>query len=270
MPAFIQISDTHIVEKGRLVCGASDTNAALRNAVASINWRRPSLGKIDCAIVTGDLTDNGTAEEYAHFSEIMAELNLPWIAIPGNHDNREEMRTAFGSQDWMPDAGPIQWLRDFGPFAVLGLDTLLAEAHHGELSESGFTFIDTMLTDLAGKPLIVATHHPWLHCGIPEMDADNLRNGAIMMELLEQYPGDVRMMSGHVHRAVTGKVGNILCQIAPSTGHSVHRDQRENAKHALTLEAGAVTLYMWQEGSQSGLISDILPLTTFAEPVPFQ
>jgi len=270
MPAFIQITDTHIVEKGRLVCGASDTNTALRAAVASINKRLPSLGTVDCAIVTGDLTDNGTAKEYAHFSEIMSDLNLPWIAIPGNHDDRETMRAAFSSQEWMTAEGPIHWLRDFGPFAVLGLDTLLAGAHHGELSESGFAFLDTMLIDLAEKPLIVATHHPWIHSGIAEMDADNLRNGAAMMDRLARYPGEVQMISGHVHRAITGKVGDIICQIAPSTGHSVHRDHRESSHHALATEAGAVTLYMWQQGSQSGLISDILQTATFAEPVPFQ
>lgn len=270
MPAFIQITDTHIVEKGQLVCGVSDTNAALRKAVASINAGLPRLGEVDCAIVTGDLTDHGTPEEYAHFSQIMAELNLPWIAIPGNHDNREVMRDAFATQDWMPASGPIHWLRDFGPFAVVGLDTLLAGAHHGDLTAEGFRFLDQVLADLKGKPLIIATHHPWLHCGIPEMDADNLRNGAALLKRLEQYPGAVRMMSGHVHRAITGQVGSILCQIAPSTGHSVHRDTQKNAPHALALEAGAVTLYMWQEGTQSGLISDILSLKGFADPVPFE
>lgn len=270
MPAFIQITDTHIVEKGRLVCGVSDTNAALRKAVASINRRLPALGQIDCAIVTGDLTDNGTAKEYAHFCEIMEGLDLPWIAIPGNHDNRETMRSAFAAQDWMPAAGPIHWLRDFGPFAVLGLDTLLAGAHHGALSDEGFAFIDTMLAAHAGKPLVVATHHPWMHCGIAEMDADNLRNGAALMARLEQYSGTIRMMSGHVHRAITGQVGNILCQISPSTGHCVHRDQRENTLHSLALTPGAVTLCMWREGPQAGLITDILSLDKIPAPVAFQ
>ncbi|MEM5477371.1 phosphodiesterase [Pacificibacter sp. AS14] len=269
MPAFIQITDTHIVEKGRFVCKASDTNASLRKAVAYINKRLPSLGKIDCAIVTGDLTDTGTAEEYAHFSEIMADLDVPWIAIPGNHDTRETMRATFSQQDWMPSSGPIQWLRDFGPFAVLGLDTLLEGAHHGELSDLAFTFVDTQLSTLAGKPLVVATHHPWMHCGITEMDADNLRNGAALMERLEQYPGPTRMISGHVHRAITGQIGSVLCQISPSTCHSVHRDQRKDAVHSLALEPGAVTFFTWPDGAQSGLISDILSLEEIAQPMPF-
>ncbi|MBU2935554.1 MULTISPECIES: phosphodiesterase [Pacificibacter] len=270
MPAFIQITDTHIVEKGHLVCGVSDTNAALRKAVNSINNRLPALGQIDCAIVTGDLTDNGTPEEYAHFAEIMADLKLPWIAIPGNHDNRNAMRNAFARQHWMPSFGPIQWLQDFGPFAVLGLDTLLEGAHHGELSAPAFTFVDEQLIKLAGKPLVVATHHPWMYSGIPEMDADNLRNGARLMELLEHYSGPIRMISGHVHRAITGQVGRVLCQISPSPCHSVNRDQRKDAVHSLALEPGAVTFFTWHDGAQSGLISDILSLEKSAPPVPFE
>lgn len=270
MPAFIQITDTHIVEKGHLVCGVSDTNAALRKAVKSINNRLPTLGQIDCAIVTGDLTDNGTPDEYAHFAEIMSDLELPWIAIPGNHDHRETMRTAFAQQDWMPSSGQIQWLRDFGPFAVLGLDTLLEGAHHGELSAPAFTFVDEQLIKLAGKPLIVATHHPWMHCGITEMDADNLRNGAALMERLEQYSGPTRMISGHVHRAITGQVDNVLCQISPSTCHSVNRDHRKDAVHSLALEPGAATLFAWCNGPQAGLISDILSLEKQTQPVPFE
>jgi Icc protein len=269
MPAFIQITDTHIVEKGQLVCGTSDTNAALHTAVRALNRLLPSLGPVDCAIVTGDLTDNGSAAQYAHFAEIMAGLDLPWLAIPGNHDDREMMRRALAGQDWMPASGPIQWLRDFGPFAVLGLDSLLAEARHGALSQPGLSFLDRQLSTLADKPVVVATHHPWIQCGIAEMDADNLRNGAALMERLERYPGPVRMISGHVHRAITGQVGRVLCQIAPGTCHRVHRDHRNEAVHSLVLAPGAVTFYAWCDGAQPGLISDILTLEDMSQPVPF-
>ena len=94
MSSFIQITDPHIVAKGALVCGRSDTATALRLAVATINDRLPLLEGVTCAIVTGDLTDHGTPEEYAHFLEIMATLDLPWLAVPGNYDQRAAMRAA--------------------------------------------------------------------------------------------------------------------------------------------------------------------------------
>ncbi len=258
MPAFIQISDTHIVAKGELVCGHSDTATALRRAVASINERLPALGPVDCAIVTGDLTDHGTDKEYDHFCEIMADMALPWQAIPGNHDTHDGMRRAFAGQSWMPTSGPIHWMRDFGPFAVIGLDTLLEGAHHGWLDDEGFAFLDQCLAALGDRPVVVATHHPWLPSGIPAMDADNLRNGAPLMDRLQTHSGPVKMISGHVHRAITGQIGKVCCQIGPSTAHTVHRDLRDGAEHCLALEAGGVTFHNWIGGRHHGLISDTL------------
>ncbi len=269
MPAFIQISDPHIVANGELVCGHSDTATALRRAVASINERLPALGPIDCAIVTGDLTDHGTDEEYAHFAEIMAGLALPWQAIPGNHDTHDGMRRAFGDQHWMPAAGPIHWLRDFGPFVVIGLDTLLEGANYGWLADEGYAYLDHCLTDLSDRPVVVATHHPWLHSGIPAMDADNLRNGAALLYRLQAYGGPVKMISGHVHRAITGQIGKVCCQIGPSTAHTVHRDLRENAVHSLALEPGAVTFHTWLESQHSSLVSDVFATTLKPGVWPF-
>lgn len=269
MPAFIQISDPHIVAKGELVCGHSDTATALRLAIATINTRLPALGEVEHAIVTGDLTDHGTDEEYAHFAEIMADLALPWMAIPGNHDGREAMRRAFAALPWMPPSGPIQWKHDFGPFVAIGLDSLLEGAHHGWIAYEGFDFLDQCLTDAAGKEVIVATHHPCMTSGIPAMDADNLHNGADLIARLTAYAGPAQMVSGHVHRAMTGRVGRVPCQIGPATGHAVLRDTREGSLHGLTLEPGGVMIHAWSGDADRGLYSDVIPVGDYPGPWPF-
>jgi 3',5'-cyclic AMP phosphodiesterase CpdA len=269
MPGFIQITDTHIVAPGALAYGRSDTADALRRAVATINAKLPLLEGIDCAIVTGDLTDHGTPEEYAHFASIMEGLALPWMAVPGNHDRREAMRAAFSDAPWMPDAGPIHWVRDFGPFAVIGLDTLLEGAHHGELSPGGFDFLQASLADIGSQLVVIATHHPWMHSGIPAMDADNLHGGAALMAQLEAHPGSARMISGHVHRAVTGQIGRVTCQIAPATCHAVLTDHRLGHDPQLVLEPGGITVCRWMDAAGGGLITDILPMGEHPGPWPF-
>lgn len=269
MPGFIQITDTHIVQKGQLAYGRSDTATALKRAIATINDRLPLLPGIECAILTGDLTDHGTTEEYGHFLEMMARLDIPWRAIPGNHDQREPMRRAFADQDWSPEEGPIQWSRDFGPFSLIGLDTLLEGAHHGEMSEEGFAYLDQALSQIADQPVVIATHHPWMHSGIRAMDADNLRNGDRLMQRLNAHPGTVRMISGHVHRALTTQIGKITCQIAPSTCHAVHLDHRPDGNSEMALEPGAVSVYAWRERPGPSLVSDILPLGEYPGPWPF-
>ncbi|SEA86559.1 phosphodiesterase [Rubrimonas cliftonensis] len=270
MPGFIQITDTHIVAPGKLVCGHSDTAEALRRAVETINAKLPVLDGIDCVIVTGDLTDHGTPEEYGHFAKIMADLVLPWRAVPGNHDRRDAMRAAFSDRPWMPEAGPIHWLRDFGPFSVIALDTLLEGAHHGELCTEGFAFFDATLADLGDQPVVLATHHPWMHSGIPAMDADNLHNGAALLERLEAHPGPVRMLSGHVHRAMTGQIGRVVCQIAPATCHAVLTDHRPGLDAQMVLEQGGFTVCRWIDAPGSGLVCDVIASGAFLGPFSFQ
>lgn len=269
MPKFIQISDTHIVPEGALAYGRSDTAVALETAITTINERLPLLGAVECAIITGDLTDHGTDEEYARFKAIMAQLKLPYLAIPGNHDNREAMRHAFAGEEWMPETGPIHWHKGFGAFTIIGLDTLLDGAHHGELSDEGFRFLDETLSGIGARPAVVATHHPWMHSGIQAMDLDNLRNGSALMERLQAHPGPVRMLSGHVHRAMTTQIGKVTCQIAPAPCHAVHLDHRQDASNDLILEPGAVTIHTWLETPTPTLVSDVLPVGRFPGPWPF-
>lgn len=104
MSGFIQITDTHIEAPGALVCGRSDTAKALHEAVATVNAHLPLLPDLDCAMITGDPTDHGNAEEYAHFLQIMEALELPWLAVPGNRDSRETMRAALSPMRKPPGA----------------------------------------------------------------------------------------------------------------------------------------------------------------------
>lgn len=269
MSSFIQITDTHIVRCGELAYGHSDTATALETAITTINERLPLLGKVNCAIVTGDLTEFGTIEEYERFKAIMSRLKLPYLAVPGNHDDRELMRAAFSNKSWMPQNGPIQWCKDFDDFTLIGLDTLLQGAHYGELSQDGYAFLDATLAERADRPIIIATHHPWMHSGIVAMDRDNLRNGAALMARLQAHNGPVRMISGHVHRALTAQIGKVTCQIAPAPCHAVHLDHRLTTTNDLILEPGAVTVHKWLEKPTPALVSGVMPIGHFAGPWPF-
>jgi len=269
MSSFILITDAHIVAEGELAYGRSDTAAALVSAVSSVNERLVLLDDVDVVIVTGDLTDHGSEEEYERFKSIMSDLRLPYLAVPGNHDRRETMRAAFAGTDWMPASGPIQWRRDLEAFTLIGLDTLLEGSHHGDLSTEGLAFVDEALAELDGQPVVVATHHPWMHTGMRAMDANNLRNGDQLLQRLESYPGTARMVSGHVHRALTTQLGNVTCQVAPAPCHAVHLDHREAVDQTFTFEPGAITLFTWQQGPVRNLVSDVVPLGRIEGPWPF-
>jgi 3',5'-cyclic-AMP phosphodiesterase len=98
-----QISDLHIKPPGSLAYGRVDTAAALERCVAALNAFTP---RPDLVVISGDLADTPTAEEYQHLKRLLAQLNLPFVGIPGNHDSRGLMRAAF-PQGYAFAAGPL-------------------------------------------------------------------------------------------------------------------------------------------------------------------
>ena len=87
-----QISDLHIKPPGALAYGRVDTARALARCVAALNEFRPTP---DFVVISGDLADTPTPEEYEHLKRLLAQLKLPFACIPGNHDSRDMMRAAF-------------------------------------------------------------------------------------------------------------------------------------------------------------------------------
>ncbi|MGU3575238.1 phosphodiesterase [Brucellaceae bacterium C25G] len=266
MTRIIQLSDPHIVVEGTLCYGVVDTGLALKKAVATINRNLPLWGTVDMVIVTGDLTDFGTPEEYARFRSIMADLPLPVRVVPGNHDLRENMRAAFADQDWMPKSGGINWSADFDDFGLVCLDTLVEGHHHGELQSDAIELLAKALKSFGNKPVMIGMHHPPFSTGIIPMDVNNLRESVELSKIIDNHPAEVRLVCGHVHRSVTRQFGHAIGLIAPGTSHTVTLDQRVENPHTLSLEPGAFMMHEWREG---GIVSHIIAGDYSPERHPF-
>lgn len=248
MTRIIQISDPHIVPHGELAYGRVDTAVHLKACVENINQMMPEIGPIDRVIVTGDLTDYGTAEEYQRFRQLMEPLEITYSAIPGNHDNVAAMRKSFADQPWMPASGPINWTEEFEDLVLVGLDTNVAGKAHGHLSDTTLDFLQNTLADYTDKPVIVAIHHPPILTGIEKMDIQNLRDSRRLKTILTSYPGELKLVCGHIHRNITAMFGNVICQIAPGTSHAVSMDLRVGAPNCLTKEPSAFLLHEMRGG----------------------
>jgi hypothetical protein len=98
-----QISDLHIRPPRALAYGRVDTARALERCVAALNDLNPQP---DLVVISGDLADTPTAEEYEYLKRLLAPLKLPFAGIPGNHDAGELMRAAF-PQAYAFSSGPL-------------------------------------------------------------------------------------------------------------------------------------------------------------------
>jgi len=97
-----QISDTHILARSSDDPVGASRADDLRRCIADINRQA-----VDAVIHTGDSVQNGTADEYAHLREILADLNAPLFITPGNRDRQATLRAVFEDFSYLPTDGDL-------------------------------------------------------------------------------------------------------------------------------------------------------------------
>ncbi len=260
-----QVTDTHIMPEGRLAYGKIDSAAALDRCVAHVNILDP---RPDLVLLTGDLADLGRAEEYGLLSELLAPLAMPFFLIPGNHDDRGNLRAAFPRHGYLrQDAEFLHYTLDDWPLRLIGLDSVVPGEPGGHLCERRLAWLEARLSEGPERPTLLFVHHPPFLTGIKNMDAMNLANGNALGKLLERHPQVIRLIAGHVHRPIETTWSGIGASIAPSPSHAVALDLGPEGPSAFVLEPAACHLLDF--GSDGRLVIHLSFIGSFDGPHPF-
>jgi 3',5'-cyclic AMP phosphodiesterase CpdA len=206
----LQISDTHLGADWK---GADPDECLLRAIEAILDLpQRP-----DALLISGDLTQNGTSEEYERVRQLVAPLDLEPHVLPGNHDLRGPLREAFG----LPGEGEEQASHavDLGPLRLVCLDSIIPGAEAGSLDEGRIAWLDAALAAEPEKPTVLAMHHPPLVTTLPTFDAIGLAPEwrAELAEVLARHPQVLRVIAGHVHRTIVAELAGRAVVSVPST-----------------------------------------------------
>jgi Icc protein len=206
----VQLSDPHIGADWN----GEDPVAALREVVEAVVAlpNRP-----DAVLISGDLSEHGSAAEYAAVSQTVAAIGAPVHVIAGNHDDRAALRAAFGLPG--QDAGPIQWAADLGPLRLVGLDTTIPGQEGGALGTEPLRWLDAELGRAPAQPTLLAMHHPPIATGVAPWDAIGLppADRAALARILDDHAQVRGVVSGHVHQTVTASIAGRPVLAVPST-----------------------------------------------------
>ncbi|MFK7940899.1 MAG: phosphodiesterase [Roseovarius sp.] len=265
MTTVLQISDTHIVGPGQVVSGRLDTASSLERLVRRIAAKASQLGQIDAILLSGDLSDDGTAQSYVHLKSLMAPLDVPLYVIPGNHDARDQMRQAFDDHVYLPATGRLNWHQRIGDIDMIGLDTLVEGAGAGVLDRDTLAFLDTALTAAQSRPVLLALHHPPFPSGIAFMDRIGLAGRDALTTLLQDFDTDIRVVCGHIHTTMVASVGGKIALSCPSPCSSFEFDLTPDAPVGFMDHGDGAMVHRWQDGFQSIRI----PIDTGSGPFPF-
>ena len=91
-----QISDLHIPRKNTKTYGIAPM---AENLVLCIDHINQHLPKPHLFLVTGDITITGQAEEFNHAANLLNRFEMLFYVIPGNHNDRDILRSTFGKQE---------------------------------------------------------------------------------------------------------------------------------------------------------------------------
>ena len=262
-----QISDLHIKPPGALAYGRVDTASALERCVAALNAFTP---KPDLVVISGDLADTPTAEEYEYLKRLLAPLKLPFVGIPGNHDSRELMRAAFPRAAYAFPTGALNQSVEIGGLDLVLLDSSVPGRPHGELDPSTLQWLAATLASSPDRPALLFLHHPPFKTGIWHMDRQYLLNAGELAAVVKRHPCAQLIAAGHVHRAILTMFAGISSTICPAPNHAVDLDLAELREPSFKVEPPAFHLHAWFPGEGFGsVVTHQVPIGHYDGPHPF-
>lgn len=195
--------------------------------VAWINAERPDL-----VVVGGDLvlSDPDEIDDHDHARQEVARLEVPWRAIPGNHDVGDNIVsgamaarvTPERRQVWLDRFGPDFWRQDAGEWTLIGVNAQIINGDGLAADrEQQDWLVETLAAVDADRPIALFVHKP-LFTDRPsetEVHAHSLELAA-RRQLLAPFAGRrLRLVAcGHKHQYRSFDHDGVIHVWGPSTG----------------------------------------------------
>jgi 3',5'-cyclic AMP phosphodiesterase CpdA len=183
---------------------------------------------VDALVLPGDLTKDGAPSDFAAVRDLLDDVSLPIVAVPGNHDvpkahDEHEAPPLSAFESWFaPEGYPT--VRSVGGVDLVCLNSVtlpdgsLMDGHAGALSKSQLSWLDSTLPDL-DTPIVVMHHNlPGLGeitDGYTWRSTFPTDNHEAIVEVLSEH--DVPLhVSGHVHLPAVCQTAGVRELVAPA------------------------------------------------------
>ncbi|MDX2241758.1 MAG: 3',5'-cyclic-AMP phosphodiesterase [Leptolyngbyaceae cyanobacterium bins.302] len=187
-----QITDTHLFATPEKCLLGLQTQESLQVVLQQI---KALADRPDLLLLTGDLSQDGSAQSYATLQQMIRPLNIPAYWVPGNHDDPAVMAQVL-------TRSPISPQKSFhaGGWHFLLLDTSVPGCVHGQLSQANLDWLDRELSQSDDEPALIAFHHPPFLVGSDWMNDIGLRNANDLFAVCDRHPHVKLVLFGHIHQ----------------------------------------------------------------------
>jgi len=205
----LQVSDCHL---------ARDPDADYRGHNADDNLDRLSDAVArwapDLLVLTGDLSEDASAESYTRIRDWAERFDCPSAWIPGNHDDRAVMAPIFDAAGF--EAGPVV---DAGAWQLVLLDSAWPKDPGGELDDARLAPLDGVDGD---RPTGIFVHHQPTPVGAAWIDKVGMRFAERLWARVHELSMARFIAFGHVHQRFRRQVEGVECLACPSTAANSH------------------------------------------------
>lgn len=233
----LQLSDPHLVADPDGTLMGVPLRDSLHHVIAVAQSEEPDL-----VLVTGDLSHDGSPASYAAVGEELEPLGAPCLGLPGNHDDPDVLVEAMARPPFRADR-----VFTAGGWRFVLLDSSVAGAEHGRLSDATVEGVDAELSAHPNRPTLIALHHSPVPVGSAWLDPINLRAPDDFRDLVESHPQVQTVLFGHVHQAVEAQWGDVELFGCPSTCFQFAPNQDTFALDSAS--PGYRTLTLYEDGT---------------------
>ena len=205
----IQLTDSHILAGAGERMRGVDTR---RSFEAVIDFALASGAVPDLLLLTGDLSQDGSAESYRYLSRRLNASGFPVFYLPGNHDDTERMREHL-TGDGIHHARRVV----AGCWQIVLLDSTVDGEVGGCLAQAQLDFLHHTLAEHADRHALVCLHHQAIETGSRWIDALGLENAGEFRQELARHRNVRAVLWGHVHQEARHTRDGIEWMSTPSS-----------------------------------------------------
>ena len=207
----IHITDTHLLDNANDVFHSINTRHNFHRVLSHCLSHHP---EIDFVVITGDVSQTGSSSSYQVFSSVISQFDVSIFCVPGNHDTPDYLSRIVPSSP-----GDDLSIVTIGNINLVLLNSCVHGQHSGRLSGESLHQLESHLQSCDEKFNILAIHHPPVLINSKWLDDLGLENRHKLLQIINRYPRDLLLLSGHVHQEVDQQLDHLRLLATPSTCH---------------------------------------------------
>jgi len=210
----VQVTDTHLYADTSHVLVGMNCEEGLQDVMELIRKKEKVIAGV---LLTGDASQDNSADSYRRLHATLATLGARQHWIPGNHDELKAMQRALDAGNRCFDKA----LR-FGNWLVLMLSSNVVGAVHGFLKKAELEYLDEQLKNTDAEHVLVCLHHNPVPVRAAWLQHHALKNPEALFAVLDRYPAVRAVLFGHIHHELKRQRNGVTYYGSPSTCIQFH------------------------------------------------